>query len=254
MRKNNLQRERNSTESDLLRTPQPETELKLRILDLALPARSAVVFGDIYLVEGAYGRKCAESGCERVLVVDTLETPGWLGHRQALPMLDFQKGDFADPFFMSGIRERFEISIAFNVLLHQPPLLSTIHLVLDKTERAICIVQPMLKERDVPNSLVYLPGNADVDQLAPVSSDDPADVRAFSVEEVNHSHWIWGMTRSFLGSVLAGEGFEVTQEETGESLPNANWFWYGCVAERRETNPRHWSQTLPQPGVLDLGW
>ena len=233
---------------------QPEQRLKLRILDLALPAQSVVVFGDVWMVEGLYARRCVESGCQRVLVLDTLETPGWLDHRQALPMLDFRKGDFADPFFMATVRERFEISVAFDVLLHQPPLLAALHLMLEKTERAICIVQPMLKERDVPNSLVYLPGNVDVDQLAPVPSDAEDDVHVFSVEDVNHSHWIWGMTRSFLGSVLAGEGFEITREETGDSLPNANWFWYGCVAERREVNPRHWSRTQPHPGVLDLSW
>lgn len=241
-------RERKPGAGDL-RSLRSETELKLHILDLALPATSAAVFGDIYRVEGAHARRCAESGCERVLVVDTLETGGWLAHRQALPVLDFRKGDFADPFFMSSIRERFEISVAFNVLLHQPPLLSTIHLVLEKTERAICIVQPMLRELDTPNSLVYLPGNLHVRELAPMGTDDPADVHAFSVKEVNHSHWIWGMTPSFLRSVLTGEGFAITAEETGESLPNADWFWYGCIAERREHNLRHWSGLQPQAGI-----
>lgn len=253
LRKGRPRREPKPSAGDL-RSLKPETELKLRILDLALPATSAAVFGDIYRVEGAYARRCAESGCERVVVVDTLETGGWLDNRRAFPVLDFRKGDFADPFFMSSIRERFEISVAFDVLLHQPPLLSTIHLVLDKTERAICIVQPMLRERETSNSLIYLPGNSQIRELAPGGADDPAEVHAFSVEDVNHSHWIWGMTPSFLRSVLTGEGFAITHEEIGDSLPNDDWFWYGCIAERREPNPRHWSFMQPQPGILSFDW
>jgi len=54
----------NSTESALNRTPRHVTELKHGILDLALPAESAVVFGDVWRVEGAYARRCSESyGC-----------------------------------------------------------------------------------------------------------------------------------------------------------------------------------------------
>jgi len=93
-----------------------------------------------------------------------------------------------------------------------------------------------------------------VDQPAPVSSGDQADVRAFSAEDVNHSHWIWGMTRSFLGSVLAGEGFELTWEERGQSMPNATWLWYRGLAGRGKPSPRHWSQASPQARVLDLSW
>jgi len=51
------------------------------------------------------------------------------------------------------------------------------------------------------------------------------------------------MTPSFVISVLKGEGFEVTYQDFVEGvLPNKNWIWWGCVAERRLKNSQHWSK------------
>jgi hypothetical protein len=230
----------------------PVVRFKLDMIKAALPATSAVVFGDMYIVEGGYTAKCLEYGCERALLVDSLETPGWLQARLAEPRLDFYKGDFSDPLFMRSIDETFSISVAFDILLHQPPLLSTIHLILEKTRDAIAIVQPVLKERDTPNALVYLPGQPDskLYPLAEVSDQ----FRAFDPGQVNQSHWIWGMTPSLIRSVLRGEGFEVVHEDVAGDLENPEWQWWGCVARRQVVNDGHWSRTRPTPGLFEPSW
>jgi hypothetical protein len=230
----------------------PFVAMKYRMLDAAMPAASAAVFGDIYVVDGAYTRRCLELGCERVVLVDSLETAGWQRQRLEHPQLDFYKGDFSNALFMASIAERFDVTVAFDILLHQPPLLHTLHLILDKTAKRICIVQPMLKELDTPNALVYLPGNPQTDLYPLASRSD--EFKAFDVHAVNQSNWIWGMTRSFTISALAGEGFEVIAEETGPDLENPRWYWGGFVAERRSEPTGHWSTTRPVPGIYSAWW
>jgi hypothetical protein len=230
----------------------PIVRFKLDMLKAATPAETAVVFGDMYIVEGGYTKKCLEYGCERALLVDSLETPGWLQSRIAEPRLDFYKGDFSDPLFMKSIRETFAISVAFDILLHQPPLLATIHLILEKTRDAIVIVQPVLKEQQIANTLVYLPGQPDADLYPLAQRSD--EFRAFDVGQVNQSHWIWGMTPSLIASVLAGEGFEIVHSADGQDLENPRWMWWGCVARRAGDAVNHWSRTPPTPGLYEPTW
>lgn len=231
----------------------PMIAMKLDVLRAAMPAESAIVFGDMFVVEGAYTRKCLEYGCSRAVLVDTFETAGWLEARAADPRLDFFKANFADPMFMASLRERFSLSVAFDILLHQPPLLATLHMILEKTADAIAIVQPVLKEQEVANSLVYLPGQPEDCGLYPVA-DGVDYIRTFDVEQVNQSYWIWGMTPSFIRSVLRGEGFELRHEMTGPDLENPRWHWWGAVARRVSDNPAHWSQLKPMAGLYEPTW
>lgn len=217
-----------------------------------MPASSAVVFGDIYIVDGGYTRKCLEFGCQRALLVDSVETPAWLRARLDESRLDFYKGDFSDPLFMRSIRDSFTISVAFDILLHQPPLLSTMHMILELTEDAIVIAQPVLEEQESPNSLVYLPGQPD-GSLYPLAQRSE-EFRVFDIAEVNQSHWIWGMTPSLIRSVLAGEGFDVVHEAEGGALENPRWKWWGCVARRGKRTESHWSRTRPTPGLYSPNW
>jgi hypothetical protein len=240
-------------ETAVLNESDPLVQFKLEILERAMPADSAIVFGDMYIVDGGYTAKCLEFGCERAVLVDSLETPAWLERRLSDPRLDFYKGDFSDPLFMHSIRERYAISVVFDVLLHQPPLLSTLHLMLEKTKGAVAIVQPVLEEQDVPNVLVYLPGQPPDSGLYPLSKPS-REYRAFDVHQVNQSHWIWGMTPSLIRSVLLGEGFEVVHEASGGELENPRWMWWGAVARRVGENAQHWSRTRPTPGTYSPEW
>jgi hypothetical protein len=231
----------------------PRVRFKLSILERAMPAESVIVFGDMYVVEGGYAAQCRELGAERVVLVDTFETRHWLEARLGDERLDFYKGDFSSHDFMTSIRERFTVSVAFDVLLHQPPLLNTLHNMLAKTEERIAIVQPMLKERELANTLVYLPGSPPEDGLYPMAEPD-RQYRLFDIRLVNQGQWIWAMTVSFLRSVLAGEGFELIHEQDFDDLPNPQWRWWGGVAERRGPNSDHWSTQKPRPGVSPADW
>ncbi|HEX4493212.1 MAG TPA: hypothetical protein VH914_18565 [Acidimicrobiia bacterium] len=231
----------------------PLVKFKLALLDAVAPMSSAIVFGDTYRVDGLYTVATLERGSKRSLLVDSLETPRWQEHRLANPQLDFVKGDFGDPFLMGSIREQFDVGVVFDILLHQPPLLHTLNLMLSKVERAVCIAQPCLDEGDRENLLVYLPGSNDHD-LYPLKTDS-VEYRVFDVNEVNQSHWIWAMTPSFIRRALLGEGFEITDERTLDHPDlTERWSWKGFVAERVRANPAHWSHQRPTSGLYTTPW
>jgi len=226
-------------------------QFKVEILDKAMPAESAVVFGDMWKVDGFYTKKTLELGCKRAVLIDSLETEKWLKTRLQFPQIDFLKGDFSNSLFMKSIQEKFDIGVVFDVLLHQPPLLNTLHLMLEKIEQRFCIVQPMLREQKYPNSLVYLPGNTD--ELYPLGAKH-GDYKMFEVSQVNQSHWIWGMTPTFLHAVFLGEGFDLVHQEELSPLPNKHWFWGGYIYEKKRDNPSHWSTSKVTPGLYKADW
>jgi hypothetical protein len=214
-----------------------------------MPAQSAVVYGDMYMIDGGYTKKCVEFGCPNVLLIDLFETAAWQRSRIENPQIEFYKGDFSNPGFMRSFDQKYEVGVAYEVLLHQAPLLHTLHLMLEKVTNRFCIVQPMLKEQNVPNSLVYLPGNT-ASELYPMPSQNP-EFRMFDIREVNPGRWLWGMTVSFLRSALVGEGFDVIFEnEIHQHGLTDHWRLWGCVAERKHHNPDHWSSFKRRTGLL----
>jgi hypothetical protein len=225
------------------------------LLQRCMPAKDAVVFGDIYIVDGGYTQKCVELGCGRALLIDTVETPRWVQARLKEPRLDYYKGDFSNPLFMKSFSETFDVGVVFDILLHQAPLLGTVNLMLEKVRRFVCIAQPMLEEQPVPNSLVYLPGLPPSSGLYPLDQQSQ-EYKLFDPEQVNHTHWLWGMTPSFLKSSLRGEGFEVVHEArlANAIVPNKKWYWWGCIAERRRENPSHWSRLPLTQGITTPSW
>lgn len=232
----------------------PLVGFKLSMLDRCMPAASAVVFGDIWRVDGGYTLACAERGCEQVLLVDSLETAGWQRARLENPAIDFRKGDFSDPLFMASLSGTYEVGVLFDIMLHQPAMLGTLSSVLSMVGERLCLVQPMLEEQAYPGSLVYLPGNPEVEELYPLK-DASGDYRVFDVENVNHSHWIWGMTRSFFTAAMEGEGFALAAEETLGELPNPRWSWWGAVYERRKPRPvGNWREHSAPHGLWAGDW
>lgn len=232
----------------------PLVQFKLDILKRSMPAASAIVFGDIYMVDGGYCRKCLDFGCEDVLLIDTIETVQWQKNRIENPKLDFYKGDFSNAQFMRSFDRRYDVGVVYDILLHQAPLLNTLHLMLEKVGKRFCIVQPMLREQSQPNTLVYLPGNSNRNSH-PVASQN-AEFQVFDVYAVNHSQWLWGLTVTFLRSVLEGEGFTIKYEaEFPDHQLTDQWILWGCVAERTlDANPQHWSSVRPIPGLKHFDW
>ena len=178
----------------------------------------------MWRIDGGYTVECAKH-CDRVLLIDTLETAAWQQERIAEPKIDFRKGDFSDPLFMESVRESFSLGVAFDILLHQPTMLGTLALMARMIEGRFCVVQPMLNEQAHPGTLIYLPGNPAVAELYPLEAE-ASDYKVFDVGQVNHSHWIWAMTPSFLTTAMIAEGFDLVYEETLAPLPNPNWSWW----------------------------
>ena len=87
----------------------PVVQFKTAILKKAMPAESAIVFGDMWKVDGFYTKKTLELGCKRAVLVDSLETAKWLKTRLQYPQIDFFKGDFSNPLFMKSILEKFDL-------------------------------------------------------------------------------------------------------------------------------------------------
>jgi hypothetical protein len=232
----------------------PVVGFKLEMLKRALPGTSsAVLFGDIWRIDGGYSVECAKH-CERVTLVDSLETPAWQQQRIANPAIDFRKGDFSDPFFMASMREQFAVGVVFDILLHQPGMLATLALMLELVEERFCVVQPMLEEQADPGTLIYLPGNSSVAELYPLAAE-ASDHKLFDRDEVNHSHWIWAMTPSFLTAAIGAEGFEPVSEEVLGPLPNPRWQWWGAVYERKRARAAgHWANQKVQPGLFTDEW
>ncbi|HEV2858554.1 MAG TPA: hypothetical protein VGW80_09155 [Solirubrobacterales bacterium] len=238
----------------MLDRSEPVVDFKLAVLAKALPdCDSAVLFGDMWRVDGGYSIECAQH-CERVLLIDSLETAAWQQARIAEPKIDFRKGDFSDPLFMAGIRDKFDLGVVYDILLHQPAMLGTLTLMLGLVEKRFCVVQPMLEEQAHPGTLIYLPGNPSVKDLYPLDAE-ASDHKLFDVDQVNHSHWIWAMTPSFLTAAIAAEGFDLVFEQTLGPLPNPRWQWWGGVYERRRPqSPGHWSKQQVTPGIFAGEW
>jgi hypothetical protein len=233
---------------------EPVVAFKLEVLGQALSGLdSAVLFGDMWRIDGGYTVECARQ-CERVMLIDSLETAAWQEERIANPAIDFRKGDFSDPLFMATVCEQFGLGVVFDILLHQPTLLGTLALMLDLVGERFCVVQPMLEEQAHPGTVTYLPGNTSVAELYPLEAE-VADHKLFDVDQVNHSHWIWGMTPSFLTAAMAAEGFEPIFENTLGPLANPRWNWWGAVYERqRPRSEGHWRNQGVQRGIYPGDW
>ena len=51
------------------------------------------------------------------------------------------------------------------------------------------------------------------------------------------------------------EGFDIVHEaEFPHHSLTEQWIFWGCVAERKETSPRHWSAVHTTPGLQHLDW
>lgn len=229
----------------------PVVAFKVDMLDRATPADDAIVFGDMWRVDGGYTEKCLELGCSRALLIDAFETRAWLERRLAEPeRLDFVRGDFSSWDFMRGLRVTAELGVAFDVLLHQASVVEALHLMLTKVRNRFVVVQPALEELELPQGLVYLPGNPETGALYPLDARSQ-DYAAFDPVHVNTVQWIWAMTPSSMTALMRSEGFEQVAQVRLGPLPNPRWSWWGAVYERaRELPVDHWSAYATTPGLV----
>ena len=238
----------------MLDREEPVVNFKLDVLERALPGcESAVLFGDMWRIDGGYTVECAKH-CDRVLLIDTLETAAWQQERIAEPKIDFRKGDFSDPLFMESVRESFSLGVAFDILLHQPTMLGTLAL-MARNDRRPFLRRPADAERAGAPRDPHLPAGEPRGGGALSARGRSLRPQGLRRRPGQPSHWIWAMTPSFLTTAMIAEGFDLVYEETLAPLPNPNWSWWGAVYERvRPRSAGHWTNLRVEPGLYGGGW
>jgi hypothetical protein len=115
-----------------------------------------------------------------------------------------------------------DVSLLYDVLLHQDTAVEVMRGVAAKTRHHICVAQPVLREDllPLPNAAVNLQFYSEElkDELRQGSwwpKESPA--RRFDI-----SMWMWGQTASYLSSIFSGYGWRCAQLELSEMGPYWN--------------------------------
>lgn len=189
---------------------------KIELLSHLQSAGSVRDFGGLWGVDGQYLETAVEHlGCSFASMLDTLApSPQWLQRMERIRdqfncEVEYIQADFSDDSVMNSLRP-VEVSILFDVLLHQVEPVRTIRTVAAKTTRTICVAQPVLRD-----SLFRLPNAAVNLQFYPAKLKRRIRGRyrgwpdEFEADRFDPGHWIWGQTVSYLNSVLQGFGWQV---------------------------------------------
>jgi hypothetical protein len=158
-----------------------------------------------YLLEGA--RALHASYAEMVDATPIVEFADRAKELEAeMPIrVEMRRGDFRNPRLYDGM-EPVEVSVLYDVMLHQDNHTEVIKNVVKKTSRCVCLAQPVLSER-----LFSLPCGSVLLQFYPPELKDlirngwwPAE----QVVNVFKPHiWMWGQTVSYFRSVFYGYGW-----------------------------------------------
>ncbi|MEM2424582.1 MAG: hypothetical protein QXR45_04265 [Candidatus Bathyarchaeia archaeon] len=188
---------------------------KISMIEACLPVSSVIDFGGMWEVDGLYSRICMEKfNVSRVTMIDKFESENWVKNPLLRANIDFRKGDFSDEGFMAGLKESYDLALAYDVLLHQRDPIRTLSLMLSKTKKFFLISQPILPERLMPfrNCLILLSGSREK-RLVPFHEKWTREINYWSnfsdATIMNSDHWLWGMTPSFIESLMAGLGWRI---------------------------------------------
>lgn len=213
---------------------------KLGLVERCLPVRSVIDFGGMWEVDGYYSKQfLTRFGIRKVTMVDAEESENWRADPALREGLDFRKGDFSDERFMESIAPSYDLATAYDVLLHQIDLRHTLSLMLSKTKRFFLISNPVIPDAIMPyrNSLILLSGSLSP-KLIPFHEQWTKQMdywRNFAdSSNVERNHWLWGMSPSFIESLMAGLGWQVVHMEIWRDsfLQNQRWRMGGFVFTR----------------------
>jgi len=213
---------------------------KLGLVERCLPVRSVIDFGGMWEVDGYYSKQfLTRFGIRKVTMVDAEESENWRADPALREGLDFRKGDFSDERFMESIAPSYDLATAYDVLLHQIDLRHTLSLMLSKTKRFFLISNPVIPDAIMPyrNSLILLSGSLSP-KLIPFHEQWTKQMdywRNFAdSSNVERNHWLWGMSPSFIESLMAGLGWQVVHKEIWRDsfLQNQRWRMGGYVFTR----------------------
>lgn len=174
----------------------------------------------LYLLQGARALRCRYA--EMVDVTPRAEFQEKIAelHRTMPLEVKMTQGDFRDPRLFYPLQS-VEVSLLYEVLLHQDNAVEVIKNVVNKTTRCVCVAQPVMKEElfALPNGSVNL-------QFYPEELKDQLRYSGWwekepATDRFTTGYWMWGQTTSHLTSIFHGYGWKPTFLETYEASP----FW-----------------------------
>lgn len=210
---------------------------KIFIVKRCLPVDSTIDFGGMWEVDGLYSKICKDKfKIPRVTLVDKTESQNWRENPGLRTGIDFRKGDFSNEEFMATIREPYDLALAYDVLPHQIDLRHTLSLMLSKTKKFFLISQAILPEKLMPfrNCLILLSGSKSR-SLIPFHEKWTREGNYWAnfsdASIIDTEHWLWGMTPSFIESLMEGFGWKLAHKETWRGwLPNSSkWKLCGLI-------------------------
>ena len=218
---------------------------KISLIEKCMPAESLIDYGGMWGVDGLYSRIAYQTyGVQHVTMIDANESENWRTKAELREGVSFKQGSFTDVVFMDTIKEMFEVGLAYDILLHQTDLPYTLSLLLSKVAQKFVIAQPVLLDDDMrlQNSIVWLSGCNAGDDLFPNQSSiqdlgcaNFRDGTRLTLRGQRSSElWLWGMTPSFLESLMAAFGWKLTHKELwkGWIAPESRWTMAGLIFER----------------------
>jgi len=206
-----------------------------------LPVDSVIDFGGMWEVDGLYARICSKKfRVPRVTLVDKMESQNWRINPNLRAGVNFLKGDFSKDRFMATIKEPYDLALAYDVLPHQIDLRHTLALMLSKTKKFFLISQPILPDKLMPfrNCLVLLAGSKSR-SLIPFHEKWTKEVNYWAnfsdATIIDTGHWLWGMTPSFVESLMEGFGWKMIHKEIWRGwLPNSSkWKLCGLIFKKK---------------------
>jgi hypothetical protein len=188
-------------------------ELKLQLIASIGQANSIREYGGIWGVHGKYLLQGADYlRASFAEMVDTTYTPEYYDRAAELQsnkgvQVSSLQANFRDESFYRQIQP-VEVSLLYEVILHQETYTSVIENVISKTTRAVLFAQPVLKEsfftfpcgcinlqfypQHVKRQL-YVPEGWFLDQEAP--------------SRFTSAYWMWGQSASHIHSIFHGFGW-----------------------------------------------
>jgi hypothetical protein len=206
-------------------------EMKDRLAQLR-GMRSIRDFGGVYLVEGRYSHNAARH--EKVASLSLIDVNLTDSYRKKVQefqrqypskVIELIEGDFRKASTFTDLKP-VDVPLLFEVLLHQENYVSVVESVTGLTQRAVCVAQPVLREKLFP-----LPSSSTLLQFWPQQLKGEMRSGSFwpkesSASRFTTSSWMWGHTASPLVDVFRGFGWEPVTPTLVRNVCGVYWDFF----------------------------
>lgn len=216
-------------------------ESKVSLIRDLSEASSVRDYGGLWGVDGMYLEEAVRHlGCRLASMIDSLPaSEAWRVRMDRMKSelgceVEFRRADFREERIFSGLQAT-EISLLYDILLHQENVVHVLQRVLEKTTRSVCVAQPVIKDAvfPFPNACINL-------QFYPRDLKQKIRGKYSGWPEeplLDHffpGHWIWGQTVSYLNSIFHGLGWQI---EYSRSYPLSRYLDYAFLRYGRVLKP-----------------